>query len=298
MTVAAAGAIIVGAVGIGGLAPTVTSTTAAATPAATSPAAAASATPVPTSAAAPSASAATTPPAPTTAAPKVLVAGAVPSSPIQALFAKGGATPADKTLWDIHNPNSPLVLVNKTNPLQPLDFTPPDLVRPAMTAGSGEEPLLRREAATAAGAMAAAAAMQGVNMSVMSSFRSYSTQISLYNSYVTRNGQAEADTFSARPGYSEHQTGFALDIGDASVAASCMFTPCFADSPAAQWVAAHARDYGFIVRYPLGSQGVTGYFAESWHLRYVGVSVAQDMAARGFRTYEEYLGVPAAPGYP
>jgi zinc D-Ala-D-Ala carboxypeptidase len=123
------------------------------------------------------------------------------------------------------------------------------------------------------------------------------TQVSLYNSYVVRNGQTEADTASARPGYSEHQTGFAMDIGDFDGNPACDFVPCFKDTAGAKWVALHAQDYGFVVRYQLGFDAVTGYFAEPWHLRYLGVTVAKDLTKRGFHSHEQYLGVPAAPGY-
>lgn len=291
-----ASAIIVGAAGMGGRdlpeLPTTPPTSSAATPATPPPA---------TSEAAPSNVSAPAEPAPTppTAAPgpALSVAGAAASSPIQALFASATAPALESTLRNIANPVSPLVLVNKHTPLQPAQFQPQDLVTPNVATSSGEKTLLRQEAATAAEQMFSAAAGQGVRMVVKSSFRGYTDQLALYNSYVSQHGIAEADTFSARPGYSEHQTGFALDLGDSSVAVACEFTPCFAQSPAGKWAAAHAHDYGFIVRYPLGSQDITGYSAESWHLRYVGVAVAQDMTTRGFSTYEEYLGVPPAPAY-
>ncbi|WP_256127637.1 D-alanyl-D-alanine carboxypeptidase family protein [Arthrobacter sp. SDTb3-6] len=230
-------------------------------------------------------------------AAKPPVAGAPAGAPIQQLFAAGGNSLPDRALWDITDPSSVLVLVNKHHALVPRNYMPPFLVTPAVPTGSGEPALLRRAAAAAVGQMFAAAAADGVNMTVMSSFRSYATQVSLYNSYAAQRGAEAADTASARPGYSEHQTGFALDIGDAAVPASCAFTWCMASSPAGLWVAGHAAKYGFVVRYQLGLEGTTGYLAEPWHLRFVGAAVAQDMSRRGILTYEQYLGLPGAPGY-
>ena len=105
-------------------------------------------------------------------------------------------------------------------------------------------------------------------MTLASGYRSYATQIVTYNGWVSSEGRAAADTASARPGYSEHQTGWAFDIGDGGGA--CSFQPCFAEQPAAVWAKANAHRFGFVVRYPLTQQAITGYLYESWHLRYVG----------------------------
>lgn len=231
------------------------------------------------------------------AAPAPPVKGAAPDSPIQELFAGGPATPTDKALLDLANPASRLVLVNKRNPLVPLDYIPGDLVAPAVASGSGEAMLLRSEAAAAVERMFTAAAAQGVGITLKSSYRSYATQVGVYNGYVANKGVAAADSTSARPGFSEHQTGLALDIGDANAGTACDFTSCFADTAVGGWVAAHAAEQGFLVRYVPGQEDITGYLAEPWHLRYVGAAVAQDMQARGITSYEEYLGLPGAPGY-
>ena len=235
--------------------------------------------------------------APATTPAQTLVKGAASGSPIQKLFATGSEVPSDKKLLDIFNPNSSLVLVNKTHQLSPLKYAPKDLRAPAVTTGSQEPGALRAEAAAAAERMFTAAAAQGVNLTLMSSYRSYDTQFNLYNSYVAQKGAAAADTTSARPGFSEHQTGLAIDIGDAAAGSACDFTSCFAGNPAAQWVAAHAHDHGFVVRYVPGAELKTGYLAEPWHLRYLGVGAAQDMKVRGIASYEEYLGLPGSPGY-
>ncbi|HEM3682865.1 TPA: M15 family metallopeptidase [Streptococcus suis] len=120
-----------------------------------------------------------------------------------------------------------------------------------------------------------------------SGFRSYETQASLYQSYVNQDGQAAADTYSARPGYSEHQTGLAFDLIDS--AGNLLEEPT-----ASQWLADNAHHYGFIVRYLPGKENSTGYMAESWHVRYIGQE-ATDIYISGL-TLEEYFGVPGG-GY-
>lgn len=132
-------------------------------------------------------------------------------------------------------------------------------------------------------------------MTMLSGYRSYETQVGLYASYAAQSGAALADTYSARPGYSEHQTGLAMDIG--ALDGSCPLQYCFVQQPAAIWAAANAHRYGFILRYQLGHNAVTGFYAESWHYRYVGVELAVDLVARHYTTLEEYLGKPAAPAY-
>lgn len=121
-----------------------------------------------------------------------------------------------------------------------------------------------------------------------SGFRSYETQDSLYQAYVAQDGQAEADRYSARPGYSEHQTGLAYDLVDTS-------GQLLTDAASYAWLQQHAPSYGFVIRYMEGKEGVTGYMAETWHLRYVGQE-AVEIAASGL-TLEEYFGVEGG-GYP
>ncbi|HEU4667983.1 MAG TPA: M15 family metallopeptidase [Arthrobacter sp.] len=199
--------------------------------------------------------------------------------------------------FSLTDPASPWLVVNKHRPLVPADFVPADLVHPAVAmAASGEAALLNSTTAAAAEAMFAAAARDGVAMVLASGYRSYGTQVATYNNYVAARGQADADTASARPGYSEHQTGWAFDIADGGGA--CSFQPCFADQPAAVWAKANGHRFGFVVRYPWMFHPITGYYYEPWHLRYIGVEAATDMVARGVFTLEEYFGVEAAPGYP
>lgn len=124
---------------------------------------------------------------------------------------------------------------------------------------------------------------QGLNVGwTTSNFRSYEYQSQLYNGYVSTNGQEAADTFSARPGYSEHQTGLAFDLTDS--AGQLITAPI-----EAQWLLDHAAQYGFIVRYQEGKEAITGYQAEPWHLRYIGAR-AQEIADSK-KTLEEFLEV-------
>lgn len=121
-----------------------------------------------------------------------------------------------------------------------------------------------------------------------SGFRSYETQAGLYQNYVNAYGQEQADTFSAKPGYSEHQTGLAFDLMNTSGA-------LVTTVPEATWIAQNAHKYGFIVRYQEGKESITGYMAEPWHLRYIG-DKAEDVYKSGL-TLEEYLGVEGGTSY-
>ncbi len=187
------------------------------------------------------------------------------------------------------------VVVNKRRPLEPLDFAPTGLRRPAVAA-SAENALLRPDTAAAVEAMFAAAADEGVGLVLVSGYRSFADQASTYAHWVGQYGGAEgADAVSARPGFSEHQTGLALDIAQSDGA--CTLVLCFRDTTAARWAATNAAEFGFILRYPLGSHEITGFSAESWHFRYVGTEVSRAMKAAGTQTLEEYYGIPAAPSY-
>ncbi|MBT2549160.1 D-alanyl-D-alanine carboxypeptidase family protein [Arthrobacter sp. ISL-65] len=198
--------------------------------------------------------------------------------------------------YSLTAPASPWVIVNKHRPLKPASYVPADLVQPRVAlAVTGEAAQLNRTTAAAAERMFAAAAADGVTMTLASGYRSYATQTVTYNGYVSSQGRAAADTASARPGHSEHQTGWAFDIGDGG--AACSFQPCFAEQPAAVWAKANGHRFGFVVRYPFTQHTITGYFYESWHLRYVGAEAATDMRKRGIATLEQYFGLEAAPGY-
>ncbi len=131
-------------------------------------------------------------------------------------------------------------------------------------------------------AMQAGAKNDGITLWICSGFRSYNTQYDLYWSYVNRDGQKAADTYSARPGHSEHQSGLAIDINNASTS--------FNGTREAKWIAAHCAEYGFILRYPKGKEKKTGFMYESWHVRYVGKDLAKKITKSGL-CLEEYLGI-------
>ncbi|MEV5052646.1 M15 family metallopeptidase [Arthrobacter sp. LAR12-1-1.1] len=190
--------------------------------------------------------------------------------------------------YDFDSAASLQVAVNKHRQLNPAAYVPGQLVRV-----QGER--LRTQAADAYKQFARAAKAAGVNVMPISGYRSFSEQASLYDSYVRQYGQATADTLAARPGYSEHQTGLAMDIGNAS--GTCALQACFATTPAGQWAAQHGWEHGFIIRYPAGAGATTGYTYEPWHLRYVGRAIAEDMHWTGISTLEEYFGLGAAPDY-
>ncbi len=132
--------------------------------------------------------------------------------------------------------------------------------------------------------MFAAAKNEGLNIYISSGFRSYSVQASLYQSYVNRDGKEAADTYSARPGHSEHQTGLAFDVNQVSSA--------FNNTPEAIWLANNCYKFGFILRYPNGKTNETGYMYESWHFRYVGENLASKLYNDGnWITLESYFGI-------
>lgn len=130
----------------------------------------------------------------------------------------------------------------------------------------------------------------GLNIYLSSGFRSYSDQKYIYNNYVSYDGNEKADTYSARAGHSEHQTGFAFDVNDISNA--------FDDTPEAKWLSENAWRYGFILRYPKGKTNETGYMYESWHFRYVGEELAKKLYNNGdWITLESYFGITSKYDY-
>lgn len=168
-------------------------------------------------------------------------------------------------------------IVNKKNPL-PKDYAPTDLVN-----NGGQQ--LRKEANESM------KLMQSQQALVMASgYRSYETQAQVYQENVDQYGKEQADRQSARPGYSEHQTGLTMDFGP--------ITENFANSAAYKWLTDNAYKYGWILRYPASTEAVTGYMYEPWHWRYVGVTVATDMRNKGIATLEQYFNVEGGDYYP
>lgn len=122
----------------------------------------------------------------------------------------------------------------------------------------------------------------GYTIRVMSSYRSYNYQVNLYNRYVNTDGKEAADTYSARPGFSEHQTGLCVDIDDSKI----NYTN-FEKSESFKWMQENAHLYGFILRYPEDKTEITGYTYESWHYRYVGKEIATYIKKHNI-TFDEY----------
>lgn len=187
--------------------------------------------------------------------------------------------PADATTYQdgIKLPAKPtyintILLANKQHPL-PRNYAP------------GES----KEARAAFEAMKKDAQAAGINLTAFSTYREFARQKQLYEGYAAKDGAEAADRYSARPGFSEHQTGLAFDIGETGqeqhwAAAS------FGATKGGKWVKANAHKYGFILRYPEGAEKITGYMHESWHYRFVGNAAAKEIFSKGI-TLEEYLGV-------
>lgn len=144
-----------------------------------------------------------------------------------------------------------------------------------------------KEARAAFAELAAEATLSGYELVAFSTYRSFDYQTTLYEKYVSNDGQEAADRYSARPGYSEHQTGLAFDIGEQHFEQH-FARESFGETEAGKWVAANAHKYGFIMRYPNGKEKITGYMYEPWHFRYVGKELAPKIYDAG-TTLEEYF---------
>ena len=145
------------------------------------------------------------------------------------------------------------------------------------------------KARTAFEKMAEAAKAEGIELVAFSGYRSYEYQKTLYDRYVNRDGKEAADRYSARPGYSEHQTGLAFDIGEKGKE-DLWLTSAFGETKAGQWLAQNSHKFGFILRYPKGKEQITGFMHESWHFRYLEGDLATKIYEAGV-TLEEYLGI-------
>jgi D-alanyl-D-alanine carboxypeptidase len=209
------------------------------------------------------------------------------------------ATPQfDKHKYSVTDPASLWVIVNKQHSLTPKDYTPADLVAPDMPLrynATSSEMHVRLAAARALATMTKAAATDNVHLKLASGYRSYATQVAVYGSEVKAYGQAQADRESARPGFSEHQSGLAADLEDTN--RECEVADCFGQLPEGKWVVTNAYKYGFILRYPQDKETVTGYRYEAWHVRYVGTDLAAEMHKQGIETLEEFFGVTGGANY-
>ena len=178
------------------------------------------------------------------------------------------------------NLNTILILVNKYNYLEK-NYIPNEL-EIINSNYSNHDIKLVKEARLAFEKMAEAAAQENLNIIAMSAYRTYNYQEILYNKYVSIDGKEKADTYSARPGHSEHQTGLAVDVYNKELP----YTR-FEETKEYIWMQENAHKYGYILRYPKNKVKQTGYQYESWHYRYVGIDIATYISKNNI-TYDEY----------
>ncbi|WP_214816606.1 M15 family metallopeptidase [Exiguobacterium sp. s131] len=181
-----------------------------------------------------------------------------------------------------------LILVNKQIAL-PADYQPSDLVEANIDfvdSTVGERRMLRKEAAQAIEGLMKGAKAAGIDLKGTSAFRSYAYQVNLFNAYVERDGKEQAMKYSAPPGHSEHQTGLAIDVSSASV--NYQLTQSLGETVEGKWLADHAHEYGFIIRYQKAFEEETGYMYEPWHLRYIGMEHAKQVHALN-QPYDRYI---------
>ena len=177
-----------------------------------------------------------------------------------------------------------ILIVNKSFPL-PSNYVPIDTYEDISNKESSPFGIVK-EAYDKFKEMQADIEVLGLNIWIQSGYRSYNFQNIIYNDYVAKDGQEKADTYSARPGYSEHQTGLAIDLNTISYD--------FVNTPEFAWINTNAYRYGFILRYPQGKENITGYMYEPWHLRYVGKKLATKLYNNGnWITLEEYFDLPS-----
>lgn len=176
--------------------------------------------------------------------------------------------------------NKTTILVNKYIYL-PNDYVPNNLTTISNSFSSSNRQLVY-EAKEAFEKMASSAKEQGYTIRVISAYRSYEYQKGLYDNYVKKDGIEKADTYSARPGFSEHQTGLVVDIDNGTVDYNN-----FENTKEFKWMDENAHLYGFILRYPKEKECITGYDYESWHYRYVGETIATFIKNNNL-TYDEY----------
>lgn len=191
------------------------------------------------------------------------------------------------------------VLVNKDRPLNPIDFAPEDLraMETSEHLDNSRELRLTNSAAGALEELARAMHQQGAGqLFVNSAYRTYNYQGELFLQKVEQYGEEEALLRSAKAGYSEHQTGLAVDVS--VPAQGCAIMACFGDTEGGIWLAENSWKYGFIIRYEEGTSEITGYTYEPWHLRFIGKPLAKMYHESGMNTLEEFWQLPASPSYP
>lgn len=173
------------------------------------------------------------------------------------------------------------VIANKTYGI-PDNYQPEDPYRPVT--GERCNDCIDKKAMEAFQLMQSDAKALGLNIYIASGYRSYQYQVNLYDRYVSTSGKEKADTYSSRPGHSEHQTGMCFDLNS--------IEDSFANTNEGKWVHENAYRYGFVIRFPKGAEKYTGYQYESWHLRYVGENLAKKLYQNDeYISLEEYYGI-------
>ena len=191
------------------------------------------------------------------------------------------------------------VVVNKNRPLNPIDYAPADLraMESSSSLDNSRGLRLSDEAATALEKLAAAMKAEGAGeLFVNSAYRTYEYQAELFVQKTEQYGEAGALLRSAMAGYSEHQTGLAVDVS--VPAQGCAIMACFGDTVGGSWLAENAWRFGYIIRYEQNTEAITGYTYEPWHLRFIGESLAKTYHETGMNTLEEFWQLPAAEFYP
>lgn len=223
-----------------------------------------------------------------TASPTVSPAASANNSDSAGVASANGL---DVTKHSLSKDGSQWQIVNKSHPFQDKRFVPNNLVSNAVLGSR----TMRKDAAAALTKMATAAKADGITLRAVSAYRSYRYQKQLYASYAAKHGAKAADRFSARPGFSEHQTGFATDLGQAP--AKCDLQDCFGDTPAGKWLDKNSWKYGFILRFPKDGEDKTGYIYEPWHFRYLGLRAAKAFHESDVDTLEDFFGVSGGLDY-
>lgn len=191
----------------------------------------------------------------------------------------------------VTNPSSLLVCINKKRSL-PKGFEPKNLVVPDVPfAGEKNKQIdkthIRKTAAQPLQKLFKAAKADGIHLNAVSGYRSYDYQVEVFARNVDQYGsKKKANQISAHPGQSEHQTGLTMDVSSSRV--ENQLTQKFGDTKDGKWLADHAAEFGFIIRYLKGKKKITGYEYEPWHIRYVGQKAAKTIARKDI-TLEEYL---------
>ena len=196
---------------------------------------------------------------------------------------------------NLRDPSHVWFVVNKAMPMEPIDYAPVNWAAPA-DIPLGNLAAVRTDVAPTVTAMSEASIAAGMGqIGMQNGYRGYSVQQRIHDQRVASLGKEAGERLAARPGYSEHQSGIAMDVFGCTP--GCSSSEQFGTTTTYQWVVDHSWEYGWIIRYEDGQTPITGYDPEAWHLRYIGPELAAAYHAGGFHTLEEFFGLPAAPGY-